>query len=1088
MRKIVSLLVTAILCSVMVFAQNRIVTGAVTDANGKPVPFASVTLKGTKNGATADADGRFILRNVPADATLVITSVGFDNREISVGATNNVNVTMAPSASGGNLSEVVVTTAFNIKRASRNVSYTSQNVNAEQLNTIRQQNLNSALAGKIAGLQLREQSYLKLGQTGGVRLRGEVGVAGASSGAVLYVVDGTPINSQDVNPDDIEDVSVLQGVAATAIFGDRASGGAIVITTKKSRVRKGIGLEVNTGLRVDKIYILPKYQNDYTGGAAADLIRFDYQPGMPTEWQALDGKYYHDYTDDASWGPRMVGQDYIPWYAWYPGHKYSFQTAKLTPQPDNIRDFYGTGVTTNNNINFSKAGEGYSVRSSYTYLKIKGLEPNSEQQKHTFNTGIRFDLSSHFTVSTNFNYVTQILEGEFNDGYANSSTGSFNSWFHRNLDLNIIKELRGLRAPGNLLPSWNHLNPGAYANPIAFYSGQYWFNFYDYFDNVGGMSRRDRMFGDLTFNYKMNSHFNVALSVRKNNVTGFSEGYSSSALDPRNTDGSAVNNVSIKAGYGTSSSFAKEDNFELVSGYNNKWGDFALNANIGASWRKNQSKSLSLSTRDGLNVPDLLSLNNSVSTITFGNGRVESQVRSVFGRADVGYKNYLFLEATLRNDWFSTLYPTDNRILYKSFGGSFVFSDLIKNTLPFLNYGKIRTSWGQVPTSLGAYALGFSYGVGADQWNGNFLMGTPNQLISPTLKGATNSTLEFGIELRFLKSRITTDITYYDEERTDEPIGVAITGTSGFTSKLINVGKAEREGIQVQLNTVNIKGKNFGWNTNINFSYTTQNEVVEIAPGIDRIVISAGAFSGSSSAFTANYPGKPWGQMVGYAVKRNKYDAVTGSNEGLQMINPATGLFVRTDAPIQFGSVLPDYTGGFLNQFSYKDFIVNINIDFQKGGKYFSLSDFWGSFSGLTARTAELNDKGIPSRDPVSNGGGVHVVGVSSADGRTPVDMYVDAQTYHHQFRTASISEMSIYELTYVKMREVSLGYRIPVNKLGSIGKVVQNATFSIVARNPWLIYTPNRDFDPGEISSVYGEDGQAPGTRSLGVNLKVGF
>jgi len=1079
MRKFASLFVMAILCSVLVFAQNRVVSGTVTDANGKPVPFASVTLKGTKNGVTSDAEGRFTISNIPPNATLVITSVGFDNREVSVGTSNNVSITMV-AAGSGNLSEVVVTTAFNIKRAQRNVSYTSQTINSDALNTIRQQNLNSALAGKIAGLQLREQSYVKLGSTGSVRLRGEIGAAGASSGSILYVVDGTPMNSNDINPDDIEDVSVLQGVAATAIFGDRASSGAIVITTKKGRTRKGVGIEVNTGVRFDKVYILPRYQNDYAGGAYADLARFDYQPGMPTEWQALDGKYYHDYTDDASWGPRMAGQEYIPWYAWYPNTAYSYKTAFLTPQPDNIRDFYGTGVTTNNNINFSRVGDGFALRTSYTYLHVDGLEPNSEQAKHTLNGSIRYDLSNHFTVSTNFNYVTENLKGEFNDGYANQSTGSFNSWFHRNLDLEIIKEFRGYRAPGNLLPSWNHLNPGSFGEPIKFYSGQYWFNFYDYFDNVGNDRRRDRLIGDVAFTYKMNNHFNVSFTTRKNQVTAFNEAWSTSSLDPRNANGSAVNNVSIKAGYSTGSSFAREDNYELLGSYNNKWGDIALNANAGGSWRKNQTKAVGLNTRDGLNVPDLFSLSNSVSDIGYSNDRVETQVRSIFGRFDVGYKNFAFLEATLRNDWFSTLDPENNNILYKSFGGSFVFTDLMHGALPFLNYGKVRASWGQVPTSLGAYALGFTYGVGADQWNGNFLMGTPNTLVDPSLKGATNSTLEFGLELRFLKSRISLDLTYYDEERTDEPISVAVTGTSGFTNKLVNVGKAEREGIQVALNTVNIRKRNFTWNTNINFSYTTHNEVIDIAPGIDRIVISQGAnFSGFTSGYTANFPGYSWGQMVGYGVKKN--------DQGIPLVVPSSGHFVRTDEPVKFGSVLPKYTGGFLNQFTYKNFVGNVNVDFQSGGRYFSLSDHWGAFSGLLERTAELNDKGVPVRDPVSNGGGVHVVGVSTTDGR-PVDMYIDAQDYFHQFHSANIVDQSIYSLTYVKLREVSVGYKIPIEKLGNMGKVVQNATFSVVARNPWLIYTPNRNFDPGEISSVFGENGQTPGTRSLGFNLKVGF
>jgi hypothetical protein len=251
--------------------------------------------------------------------------------------------------------------------------------------------------------------------------------------------------------------------------------------------------------------------------------------------------------------------------------------------------------------------------------------------------------------------------------------------------------------------------------------------------------------------------------------------------------------------------------------------------------------------------------------------------------------------------------------------------------------------------------------------------------------------------------------------------------------------------------------------------------VVALAPGVDQIAQFAGAFSTTSSAYVVHRVGEDWGQLRGGGIKRIN---------GLPVLDN-TGRYIKEDN-VLFGSVLPDYIGGFLNNFSYKNFVLNVNIDFQKGGKYFSLSDFWGSFSGLTARTVGLNDKGNPIRDKVADGGGVHVVGVDN-DGK-PVDYYVDAQSYYHQFRERSISEASVYDLTFVKLREVSLGYRIPVDKIGNVSRWLQNATFSVVARNPWLIYAQNRDFDPSELSASFGEDGQFPGSRSLGFNLRLGF
>ncbi|MFZ9661903.1 MAG: hypothetical protein ACO29O_08495, partial [Chitinophagaceae bacterium] len=440
--------------------------------------------------------------------------------------------------------------------------------------------------------------------------------------------------------------------------------------------------------------------------------------------------------------------------------------------------------------------------------------------------------------------------------------------------------------------------------------------------------------------------------------------------------------------------------------------------------------------------------------------------------------NFLFVEATLRNDWFSTLRSNANNILYKSFGGSFVFSDFTAKALPWLDFGKLRASWGEVPTSLSAYAINYAYGVNSNQWSGNILMSTPDRLVDSAISGATNKSLEIGGEFRFLRNRLTVDVTYYDQQRVKEPLSVSLPATSGFSSKLLNVGKVIQKGVEFTITGKIIQSKSFTWSSTVNFARNYKNEVVEIYPGINRLVVAAGAFSGSLAAFTAHFPGMRWGQMVGYGIKKD--------DNGKPVLNPNTGLYVRTDEQVKYGSVLPDYTGGFLNAFTYNNFVLNVNIDFQKGGKYFSLSDSWGTFSGLTARTAALNDKGIPVRDPVSNGGGVKVVGVSSTDG-SAVEKYVDAQTYFHQFVNNNISEMNVYDLDYVKIREVSLGYKIPIKKLG-LDKTFQSATFSIVARNPYLIYNKNRDFDPSEISSVYGEDGQQPGTRSLGFNLKLGF
>jgi len=353
--------------------------------------------------------------------------------------------------------------------------------------------------------------------------------------------------------------------------------------------------------------------------------------------------------------------------------------------------------------------------------------------------------------------------------------------------------------------------------------------------------------------------------------------------------------------------------------------------------------------------------------------------------------------------------------------------------------------------------------------------GVPNNLVDPNLHGAVNDEKEIGIEMRFLKNRVGFSATYWDRTNTDFPVDVSVTGTTGYGVTSVNAGKIVKKGWEVTAFVKPIMTKNFEWDLSGTWGYLTENTVASIYPGIDRLVLSSGSFSGSFAAYSVNQVGKPWGEMFGGGIKKIN---------GVPQLD-ASGLYIR-EADVNFGSVLPQYTGGVQNTFNiFKHFTVNVNIDYSYGGKFFSLSDFWGTFSGLTARTAELNDRGIPSRDPVADGGGVHVFGVD-ATGK-PVDYYVEGQTYWHQFQGRNIAENSIYDLTFVKLRELSLGYKVPVEKLG-IGRYVKTAVFSVVSRNPWLIYTKNKGFDPSEISNVFGEDGQLPGTRSLGVNLKLGF
>lgn len=1077
------LLTFLVLFAKLLIAQTTEVTGKIM-SNESKVPLQGVSVKavGTNVGTMTNADGEFKLM-VPARAkTLEISFVGHQTSRVDIGKTP-ITVFLEPS--DNKLTEVVVTGAYGIKTSLRSTSYNAQVVTNDQLNTIRQTDVNNALAGKVAGLQVRSQSAAALGRNSSIRLNGGSGFSATETG-VIYVVDGTILpDLSGINMDDVDNVTVLQGPAAAAQFGSAGGSGAIVITLKKaSKNAKGSGVDVNIGNYYDHVYVLPNYQDSYAGGGSADLMKYTWQPGQPEAWKALDGKYYPDYTDDASWGPRMVGQEYIPWYAWYDGTKYSYKTAKLTPQPNNARDFYNVGQTFNNSVSFSKANENSQIRMTYNNLSVKGLIPTSSLQKSIFNLSGSIDISKRLTASANVNYVSSSIYGQIDDdNYSNQTTGSFNQWFHRDLDMGIVKDLRNLRTPDGIYASWNHNNPTSYDpnNPSSFYAGNYWYNFYTAMDLIDQTTHYDRLYGFVALNYKITNDLSLKGTYRKQQNTVWSEQKFSSDFATSGTQ-TTGNEPRYKGYYFTGTSYSNSENYQLLANYNKKIQDFQVNANAGLDAVSLIGKSNNAQTVNGLNIPNLFTTSNSKDQASIGNGRVKEKSNAVYVLGDLGYKNLIFGNFTLRNDWYSSLNPKNNSVLSKSFGLSFVFSDLTKNTIPWLSFGKLRGSWGEIPqalgtsaTSIGAYRYpGALYGVGQYQWNGNYLQSTPDQVVDSSIHGSVKTQKEIGLELRFLNNRLGISATYWDGTEKDLPYSVSVNGASGFSSRLINTGLIKKKGINLQFNAQPIVLRNFSWSINATYAYLIDNTVDSIAPGVQTTPALAGVW-GTTMPVLVMSSGKWWGQIYGNGIKRI---------DGQPVINSAGTGYVN-DPQVFFGSVLPKVTGGVQNTFNIYDFSVSASVDYQVGGKFVSLSDQWGSYSGLTSRTATVNDKGNPVRDAVIEGGGVHMVGVDG-DGK-PMDAYVDAQTYFQNLYNNKTFDPYIYDLTFVKLRELAIGYNLPIKKLGW-DKIVNRAQLSLVARNPILIYAKTRDFDPSEISSVSGEAAQYPGSRGFGFNLKVSF
>jgi len=1078
MKKLSLLIVLFVLGVSALLAQTKVITGTVTSAvaGEGPIPGVTVIVKGTTIGTQTDINGKYSL-TVPENATtLVFSYIGMKKQEVEIAGRSVIDGVMESDILG--LQEIVVTSGYGIRRAPKSSSALNQVVSGDKLNEVRQTNVNNALAGKVTGIQFRGQSAAALGRQSQIRLRGDGGF-GTGNG-VLYVVDGTILpNSNDINMDDIEDISVLSGPSASAILGSQGANGAIIITTKKAKMSGGraMGVEVNSGFLASSVYILPKYQNDYAGGNVGDMYRYTYRPGVdPVEWAPLDGKFYPNYSDDASWGPRMTGQEYIPWYSWYPGSKYTATTASLVPQPSNARDYFDVGNTWNNSVAFSKVGDNLNIRAIVGNIAVKGMLPQSSLNKTTFALKTSYDLTKKLTFAANVNFFTTKTQGEFDDNYSNQTSGSFNQWFHRDLDMKLMRDLKDLRTSDGIWASWNHNDAQTYnpANPRLFYAGNYWYNFYKWFDLVKIPTRADRLFGDISLNYKIIEGLSFKVTYRRQQNNTWSEQMYSSELNESGTQ-TTGNTPQAKGYYYTGTTYSNRQNVETLLSFSKKISDFSINANAGTDFFSSVYKDNQGETVNGLNVKDLFTLANSKDPATIYNTRNQEKYRAAFVRGDIGFRDFLFGEFTLRNDWFSVLPPDKNSVLSKSFGGSFVFSDLLK--LDWLDFAKIRGAWGEIPTAIGIYDYpGFAYGVGQYQWNGNFLMGTPDGLVDPNIRGAVKTMKEIGLEVRVLKNKVGLTATYWDGTENNIPYRITIASYSGFTSKYLNTGKITKKGIDFALNLKPVDKPNISWDMNATLSYLIEQKVVRIAEGVTKFQVQT-MWGRNEVPAMVHAVGRPWGELWGAGIARDSI--------GRPLLTSA-GAYV-SDPNVYFGNVLPKVTGGLQNSIKImKDITVVLNFDYQFGGHFFSLSDMWGSYSGLTAKTSGLNDKGIPIRDPVEDGGGVHIFGVDRTT-RLPVDYYVDAQVYYHSLYDSKFYDSFIHDLTYIKLRELSIGYNIPVNKIG-LGKYIQGATISFVAQNPWLVYAKTRDYDPSEISGASGEAGQFPGFRSFGTNLKISF
>ena len=1055
-------------------AQTTTVTGKITDAKGAPVESATVKEKGTSNATTADANGLFKI-TVKQNAVLQISATGFASFEVAAAKASKITL----QESVDNLSEVVVT-ALGVKREKKALGYSVQEVKGENLTIAKSTDVSTSLAGKVAGIQV-VGSPSSAFDNGSILIRG---VTGLGPQEPIFVVDGTITNQSAVLMDNVENLSVLKGPAATALYGQRAANGAVVITTKRGSRKKFSGVEVNLGATFEKIALLPPYQNEYAGGYSSSYTNknslgagylddqgyyiFNYDPTVhPASWASFQGQKMLEYGADESWGPKINGSMYRAYWSWYPGKEFG-QLTPMVAQPNNVKDFFQTGLNLNNSVAFTSGGEGHNFRLTYGNQQRTLVIPNANRDQHQIALNGSFDVGKKMTISTDVTYTTFATKGAPAEGYDLSGlniTQNFNQWFQRQLDMNRMKQYR--EADGSL-NSWNIGDPNATSDFSSYGVPQYWDNPYFVVAENYTTQKQNRLVGNIGFNYKFNNHLSLQSNARMNSYYNENDGRM------------ATGSLTLPY-YRQAQNQYKEMNYEANLIYKNKFGAFSVDGLAGGNIRRNSYSQMSLATEGGLSSPNYFDIAASVSRPSYSRGYEKKIVNSFYGKASVGYKDFVFVDATLRNDWSSALPTANNSYLYPSVSTSFIFTEFLKTS--WLTYGKLRASYASVGSDLGAHSLDLAINNGSF-YGSNASVSIGNQFKGGGIRPALTKAYEFGVELKLFK-KIGFDATVYQNNNTDQILGVDVSPSSGFSTAQINAGNIVSQGIELSLNGKPIETKNFVWETSINWA-KNRNEIKELAPGINTYLYATNRYD----TRLEHRVGGQWGTYYG---RKWRTDPTSGKT-----LIDATGQPLY-DINKEIGTVLPKFTGGLFNTFRYKNFDLAFSIDFQSGGLFYSETRNFNSGTGLSQETVGVNDKGNDWRDYPgtyttatgnAGNGGIRIPGVFANGALVGKEnnRYISARAYWYTARQRDASNV-LLDASFIKLREVRFGYSIPASVLKKM-PFAKSANFGVILQNAWLIWATTKQWgiDPSELEVFYREGGQLSSTRQLGVNLRVTF
>ena len=1042
------------------YAQENRISGVVTSkSDAQRIPGVAVSIKGTSRGTQTDADGKFsIVAN--ATDTLRFSFIGFSPVEQVAGSSRTLNISLESTDS--HLQEVVVT-ALGITKEKRSLGYAVQELKAKDIAEARETNLVNALAGKIAGVTVTNSQ----GNLGSSRIiiRGETSIA--NNNQPLFVIDGLPVdNTQlgvgtgrdfanaiaDINPDDIESLNVLKGPNAAALYGSRAAAGVLVIKTKTGKGQKGLGITVNSGATFESLLVLPSFQNSYGQGTGG---QFSYVDGK--------GGGLNDGVDE-SWGPKMDGRLIKQFFS-------NGEAVPFVAHPDNVKDFYNTGYTLNNGLSVGGSNEKMDYRFSYNNTKQTGILPNTGITRNNFTINNTYRITPKLTLSTFANYTragADNLPGV--DGRRGNSVTLQFIWFGRQVDTRL---LRNYKNPDGTDFNWNH----------SYYSNPYWIQ---HENTVGQL--RNRFLGNARLSYQIRDWLSANFRIGTDTYN-----------DKRKYRVAYYTNGTPFGSYTEDNYLLTETNTEYTLNVNKKLSkDFTIDGLVGGNIRTNQREQ-NYQQAPKLAVKGVYTLNNSRDPLISTSYLSRLKVYSTFASAQLAFRNYAFLNLTARNDWSSTLPSSSNSYFYPSVNASIVLSDALHMEGP-VSLLKIRGGWAQVGKDTDPYSIINTYPF-SQPFGSNPLETVSDKFLTDKLKPELTRSTEVGLEAAFFDNRLKTDITYYTSSSFNQILLADVSPTTGYLQRLLNGGQIDNHGIEVMLGGTPVStASGFRWDVNFNYAKNVS-KVIELD---DDGMLKNYVLGSSGNIQVLATKGQRYGALYGKAFKRN---------DAGQILTSASGTPVIADDKKILGYFTPKWTGSVNNAFSFKGISLSFLIDTRQGGSIWSGTNYTGIYTGVLAASLPGRDAEhgglpyyfvdnnqakatvrLPDHAAASpNGETVYHDGIIfdgvAADGKKN-EAILPAQRYYKSVYSSSLNESSVYDASFIKLREVKLGYALPNALTHRWG--LQAVNITVTARNLWYIDKKVPNIDPETAFNTGNGQGletlQIPTVRSLGVNLRVSF